>query len=365
MIQHFCDNYIHKSCLVKIYKENNENLGYDVDTNCMICKEKFYPEQIELSYGLKEHIAISYINGHVECPLCFDIPVEKRKFPDPLISANKPHDPNDIKISITIIQDLLSKQDFDKLQQRWMHQVYIQEENKKNKLVQTVLCPGFKKIKDPTKETKQQRRIKRKNQNQNQNREQNQQNIEKNINQQQNLENDQEEEKKEDYHNDKTEFVRKEDFKKKLCFGNNKLGFEIQICQALYEYETTQTINKDKSLKPIKISCKACKLEFCPLCMDIAHKKSCENFKKWKQNLQKKGDLKNKLQQDQQFIDQLVKNNPNQYKYCPNCKSLIEKDGGCNRVTCVQKNCKKSICWVCLKVFNTAALCYAHLALGH
>ena len=32
-------------------------------------------------------------------------------------------------------------------------------------------------------------------------------------------------------------------------------------------------------------------------------------------------------------------------KKCPTCKILIEKDGGCNRMTCPE--CETHICWRC------------------
>ncbi|KRX01116.1 hypothetical protein PPERSA_08217 [Pseudocohnilembus persalinus] len=215
---------------------------------------------------LKEHILNSYLEGQVDCPLCAEIPVEERKFPDPQISKDKPHDPNNISISVPIIQDLLNKHEFEKLQTRWMNILYIEEENKKNKLIKVVLCPGFKKIVDQSK--LQKNKIKRLGK-QKQNNDESVTKLEKNDNkveEEEKKENLEEEKQQNDDQDNKQnlEIVSKDIFKKKLSFGINKLGFEIQQCEAIYEYETTQQMNKDKTLKPITISCVSCKLDFCP-----------------------------------------------------------------------------------------------------
>lgn len=46
-------------------------------------------------------------------------------------------------------------------------------------------------------------------------------------------------------------------------------------------------------------------------------------------------------------------------KRCPNCKTDIHKNEGCNRVYCV--SCQTHICWKCLKAFNIPNNCYDHL----
>lgn len=57
----------------------------------------------------------------------------------------------------------------------------------------------------------------------------------------------------------------------------------------------------------------------------------------------------------------------NDIRICPNpnCKLPIQKNGGCNRVTC--SKCGKSMCWKnkCMLLFNTANECYAHLNAVH
>jgi hypothetical protein len=40
----------------------------------------------------------------------------------------------------------------------------------------------------------------------------------------------------------------------------------------------------------------------------------------------------------------------NKYKQCPNCYIIIEKDEGCNHMTCI--NCQFEFCWLCLKKYT-------------
>ena len=72
---------------------------------------------------------------------------------------------------------------------------------------------------------------------------------------------------------------------------------------------------------------------FCALCNGEAHAPaSCETVKAW---------LK-KCDDDSETFNWLSVNTQD----CPNCKSTIEKNGGCNHMTC--KKCKAEFCWVCL-----------------
>lgn len=50
-------------------------------------------------------------------------------------------------------------------------------------------------------------------------------------------------------------------------------------------------------------------------------------------------------------------------KDCPKCGTSIEKNGGCNHMTC--GGCGSHICWLCWKVFDVAALCYGHMTKLH
>lgn len=46
-------------------------------------------------------------------------------------------------------------------------------------------------------------------------------------------------------------------------------------------------------------------------------------------------------------------------KDCPGCKAPIEREAGCNHMTCVR--CKTHICWVCLATFEESGAVYAHM----
>lgn len=53
----------------------------------------------------------------------------------------------------------------------------------------------------------------------------------------------------------------------------------------------------------------------------------------------------------------------NGIKECPRCATPIEKDGGCNHMTC--PGCHMHICWNCLASFEEPGACYEHLTEVH
>ena len=56
----------------------------------------------------------------------------------------------------------------------------------------------------------------------------------------------------------------------------------------------------------------------------------------------------------------------NNVKACPKCKSDIEKNGGCNHITCAR--CRTHICWVCMEMFSDddgSGGVYAHMRREH
>ena len=78
------------------------------------------------------------------------------------------------------------------------------------------------------------------------------------------------------------------------------------------------------------VTCKENNHTFCLNCLKHWHEnKKCEkelnkSFEKW--------------------------NNPNKVKKCPKCKYFIEKNKGCNHITCL--NCKYQWCWLCQQQYN-------------
>ncbi|TQN71071.1 ATP-dependent RNA helicase DEAH11 [Colletotrichum shisoi] len=50
-------------------------------------------------------------------------------------------------------------------------------------------------------------------------------------------------------------------------------------------------------------------------------------------------------------------------KPCPQCRTPIERSGGCNHLECGV--CYAHICWACMKHYRTSAECYAHMEEAH
>ena len=58
------------------------------------------------------------------------------------------------------------------------------------------------------------------------------------------------------------------------------------------------------------------------------------------------------MREDQNFKNLLLESV--KYKICPSCDELIEKNGGCNIMTC---KCSHQFCWICLQDLRTHELC--------
>lgn len=78
----------------------------------------------------------------------------------------------------------------------------------------------------------------------------------------------------------------------------------------------------------------ACQHRFCFQCMHEDHQPaSCDSLAKWLV----------KCRDDSETYNWLVANT----KACPKCQTSIEKNGGCNHMTCRNTSCKWEFCWVC------------------
>eukprot|EP01080_Neovahlkampfia_damariscottae_P001708 gene1708-477_t len=86
-----------------------------------------------------------------------------------------------------------------------------------------------------------------------------------------------------------------------------------------------------------------CKMKICIQCKVPYHDGiSCEEYQKWKLNSQ---------ESEKQYSEWAQKNS----KKCPQCKTDIEKSGGCNHMKCTKCGC--NWCWICGESFKST---YSH-----
>ncbi len=100
------------------------------------------------------------------------------------------------------------------------------------------------------------------------------------------------------------------------------------------------------------VKCEECGYRYCSGCGEKPHPHdmTCKAFQISKKKTE--GD-----------VEKWLKTTNQDAKQCPACKAVIEKNLGCNHMTCPR--CKKHLCWKCLKVFNSAQDCYTHLRNAH
>ena len=92
--------------------------------------------------------------------------------------------------------------------------------------------------------------------------------------------------------------------------------------------------------------CRSCFASVCLSCREDHDGFSCEEWK---------------MHRDQKRLESWAEGNEN-VKKCPECKILIEKNGGCNHMTCPK--CKVHICWNCMGVFPVDEI-YNHMSAVH
>jgi len=105
---------------------------------------------------------------------------------------------------------------------------------------------------------------------------------------------------------------------------------------------TYQFIN-DYNVKQ-KYACPSCKHVYCSHCL-VRHapEMTCEQAKKIRE-------LSENHDQANQETQEWIKSNT---KQCPKCNKLIQKNGGCNHMTC--KQCRHQFCWSCLATYGSTA----------
>lgn len=92
--------------------------------------------------------------------------------------------------------------------------------------------------------------------------------------------------------------------------------------------------------------CPACNNSICTRCQELFHYgMSCNLYQLSKAD-------------DDYSLKMWMEEDPEGRKICPSCSSPIEKNGGCNHMTCWK--CKCHMCWLCLQVFETAEFVYDH-----
>lgn len=97
------------------------------------------------------------------------------------------------------------------------------------------------------------------------------------------------------------------------------------------------------------MECDKCKEIWCRRCKTVDHgeEKSCEELQLSRYDEETKTYYRNQI-------------DANLMCFCPNCSTVIEKDGGCNHMAC--EGCRAHICWKCKECFETATECYDHLS---
>ena len=80
--------------------------------------------------------------------------------------------------------------------------------------------------------------------------------------------------------------------------------------------------------------CESCEISFCVRCGEENHSPSnCRDLARWNE----------KCSDESETTNWILANT----KACPKCSSRIEKNQGCNHMTC--RKCRHEFCWVCMK----------------
>ncbi|KIM86639.1 hypothetical protein PILCRDRAFT_96062 [Piloderma croceum F 1598] len=105
-----------------------------------------------------------------------------------------------------------------------------------------------------------------------------------------------------------------------------------------------------KSQTSLVLYCPSCLSAICTSCHEEAHEgMSCAERK-----------LHNDPAEQERLNDQLAIQSG--FKRCPECTVWIEKNEGCNHMSC---KCGAHICWVCMKVFTHGTDIYDHMHAAH
>ena len=109
-------------------------------------------------------------------------------------------------------------------------------------------------------------------------------------------------------------------------------------CQQIYRHSPDRRI----------LQCPSCFSTICSACNEEAHEgMTCQERRLHK----------DPAEQDRLFNEWVSENG----KRCPECRSVVEKSGGCNHITC---HCGAHFCWKCGKTFSSNEI-YTHMNTAH
>ena len=111
----------------------------------------------------------------------------------------------------------------------------------------------------------------------------------------------------------------------------------------------TSATTSDITTVPTSMTC-GCGTSLCFNCMQTAHwPASCEQTKAYKETIVRQKDYIELMYHDEYFITEVIPFVKVKGKSCPRCSRFIEKDGGCQYMSCP---CGVSFCWICLQEWN-------------
>ena len=91
-----------------------------------------------------------------------------------------------------------------------------------------------------------------------------------------------------------------------------------------------------------KLVCNECGISFCAECSLVWHEGfSCQSYRRHLKN-KEKGDVKRKRKQEQKDMKEWLKQNKS--IKCAKCGALVQRESGCNHITC---RCGYEFCWLC------------------
>jgi len=94
------------------------------------------------------------------------------------------------------------------------------------------------------------------------------------------------------------------------------------------------------------ITCTSCALQVCFLCADERHDPA-QCGKEAKELI---GTRHSAIREAEEAFELWHKGKPTDVKPCPKCKAYIEKNQGCNHMTC--RSCTHQYCWLCLTKYD-------------